>query len=244
MLTLREKRIVILGGTSGIGLAVAQTVLDEGGSVVVASNRRDAVDSAQAELASRSSSPSAAHFVDVTSEGALKEFFGGIGPMDHLVYSAGDDLPIGPLASVDLRTARARFEVRYWGAVAAVKHGVSSIRPGGSIVLTSGFAAIRPRPGWTSQASIQSAIEGLTRALAVELGPIRVNAVSPGVARTPRWDAWSDAARKAFYEGEELRLPVRHVGEAAEIAAAYVYFMKNPYATGNVLRVDGGGSLV
>lgn len=124
-----------------------------------------------------------------------------------------------------------------------MKYGVHSIRAGGSIVLTSGFSATRPRAGWTSQASIQSAIEGLTRALAVELGPIRVNAVSPGVARTPRWDAWADVDRQAFYEREEKRLPVGRVGGADEIAAAYIYFMKNTYATGNVLSVDGGGAL-
>src|SRR4029453_19326782 len=145
----------------------------------------------------------AAHVLDVTSEDAIERFFADLGPFDHLAYTAGDDLPLGPLSSIDLHRARARFEIRYWGAVAAVKYGVPSIRAGGSIVLTSGFSANRPRAGWTSQATIQSAIEGLTRALAVELGPIRVNAVSPGVARTPRWDAWKEGDRTAFYDREE-----------------------------------------
>jgi NAD(P)-dependent dehydrogenase (short-subunit alcohol dehydrogenase family) len=153
-------------------------------------------------------------------------------------------LPIGLLAEIDLRVARARFEIRYWGAVAAVKYGAPSIREGGSIVLTSGFSSTRPRRGWTSQASIQSAVEGLTRALAVELGPIRVNAVSPGVARTPRWDAWTEEARAEFYRLEEERLPVKRVGQSSDIAAAFIYFMKNPYASGCVLAVDGGGALV
>jgi NAD(P)-dependent dehydrogenase (short-subunit alcohol dehydrogenase family) len=241
---LTNQRIVALGGTSGIGLAVAQAALEEGASVVVASNRKEAVDRVRDELARQSPSRSAAHLVDVTSEDGLKQFFGHIGPFDHLVYSAGDDLPLGPLLDTDLNQARARFETRYWGAVAAIKHGFRSIRDGGSIVLTSGFSATRPRAGWTSQASIQSAIEGLTRALAIELGPIRVNAVSPGVARTPRWNAWTDVARDAFYQREEQRLPLHRVGKAAEIAAAYIYFMKNTYATGNVLSIDGGGSLV
>jgi NAD(P)-dependent dehydrogenase (short-subunit alcohol dehydrogenase family) len=243
MLTLRDKRIVALGGTSGIGFAVAQTALGEGASVVVASHRRDEIDRARAELGSQSPSRIAAQVVDVTSEDEVKSFFDAVGPFDHLVYTAGDDLPLGPLVSTDLRRARARFEVRYWGAVAAVKYGVPHIREGGSIVLTSGFSATRPRAGWTSQASIQAAIEGLTRALAVELGPIRVNAVSPGVARTPRWNAWTEAAREAFYRGEERRLPVGRPGSAAEIAYAFIYFMKDSYASGNVLSVDGGGSL-
>jgi NAD(P)-dependent dehydrogenase (short-subunit alcohol dehydrogenase family) len=242
-MTLRDKRIVVLGGTSGIGLAVARAAMEEDASVIVGSRRPEAVTRALAQLAQRSTSRSSGLTVDVTSEDGLKEFFGKIEPFDHLVYSAGDDLPLGPLAGTDLGRARARFEVRYWGAVAAVKYGIASLRAGGSIVLTSGFSATRPRAGWTSQASVQSAIEGLTRALAVELGPIRVNAVSPGVTRTPRWDAWKEADRQAFYQGEERRLPIGRVGEAAELAAAYIYLMKCTYATGNVISVDGGGSL-
>jgi NAD(P)-dependent dehydrogenase (short-subunit alcohol dehydrogenase family) len=243
-LTLQGQRIVAFGGTSGIGLGVAQSALDEGAFVIVASGRAERVESARVELARRWPARATAQILDVTREDAIKEFFESVGPFDHLVYTAGEDLPLGPVASIDLRQARARFDVRYWGAVAAVKYALKSIRKNGSIVLTSGFSATRPRSGWTSQASIQSAIEGLTRALAVELGPIRVNCVSPGLTRTPRWDAWSNAARQAFYSDEERRLPVGRVGEAAELASAYIYFMKNTYATGNVLSVDGGGALV
>jgi NAD(P)-dependent dehydrogenase (short-subunit alcohol dehydrogenase family) len=243
-LSLKDQRIVAFGGTSGIGLAVARAALDEGAFIVVASGKPERVARAGAELASRSASHSTAQILDVTREEAIEDFFESLGPFDHLVYTAGEDLPLGPLAATDLRQARARFEVRYWGAVAAVKHAVKFIRNTGSIVLTSGFSATRPRAGWTSQASIQSAVEGLTRALAVELGPVRVNCVSPGLTRTPRWDAWSDAFRQAFYNDEERRLPVARVGEAAELASAYIYLMKNTYATGNILNVDGGGSLV
>jgi len=244
MTTLKGKRVVVLGGTSGIGLAVAQAAAEEGASVVVASHREEAVNRARAALSAQPGSEVTAQVVDVSREDAIQAFFTGAGRFDHLAYTCGDDLPIGPLARVDLRVARARFEVRYWGAVAAVKYGAPSIREGGSIVLTSGFSATRPRPGWTSQASIQSAVEGLTRALALELGPLRVNAVSPGVSRTPRWDAWTEEARAAFYRNEVERLPVKRVGEASDLAAAFIYLMKNPYATGCVLPVDGGGALV
>jgi NAD(P)-dependent dehydrogenase (short-subunit alcohol dehydrogenase family) len=242
-MSLRGQRIVALGGTSGIGLAVAQSVLTEGAHVVVASNQQDHVEAVAAELAWRAPG-SEAQLVDVADEGSIKQFFERTGPFDHLVYTAGDNLPLGPLAAIDLSQARRRFEIRYWGAVAAVKYGMRLIRHDGSIVLTSGFSATRPRSGWTSQASIQSAVEGLSRALAVELAPIRVNCVSPGLARTPRWDALSEADRQALYEREERRLPVARIGEAHELAAAYIYFMKNTYATGNVLSVDGGGALV
>jgi NAD(P)-dependent dehydrogenase (short-subunit alcohol dehydrogenase family) len=240
---LKDQRIVALGGTSGIGLAVAQAALDEGAFVAVASNGAQHVDEARAAFDLRWPSRGEAHLLDVTSEDAIAQFLDRIGAFDHLVYTAGEDLPLGPLAVTDLRVARARFEVRYWGAAAAVKHALQTIRKNGSIVLTSGFSATRPHPGWTSQASIQSAVEGLTRALALELAPIRVNCVSPGLSRTPRWDAMPEGVRQSLYDSEEKRVPLGRLGEADELATAYIYFMTNTYATGNILNVDGGGSL-
>ena len=237
--------IVILGGSSGIGLAVARAALEEGGSVSIASSRQETVDKAHAAL--KADYPAAkirAQAVNVANEDSLDEFFKGVGPFDHLVYTAGEDLPLSLIVNKDLNQARERFEIRYWGALAAAKHGSSLIRAGGSITLTSGFSSMHPRSGWTLQASIQSAVEGLTRALAVELAPTRVNAVSPGISRTPRWDNKSESELEKFYGDEERRLPLRRVGEAAELSTAYLYLMENTYSTGTVIVVDGGGGLV
>ena len=239
---LQRKRVVILGGTSGIGLAVARLALDQGASVVIASHRSERVERVREELAAFGDVSERA--LDVTREDAIREFFEHIGLYDHLVYTAGEDLPLGPVVSTDIRVARARFDVRYWGAFASVKYGAASIRESGSIVLTSGFSATRPMPRWSSQASIQSAVEGLTRCLALELAPIRVNCVSPGLSRTPRWNAMPDDVRQELYDLGEERIPLRRLGTAEELALAYVYFMENTYATGNVINVDGGGALV
>jgi NAD(P)-dependent dehydrogenase (short-subunit alcohol dehydrogenase family) len=239
---LQHKRVVILGGTSGIGLAVARLALDHGASVVIASNRSETVGRVRKDLAVFGDVSGQA--LDVTSEDALREFFEHVALFDHLVYTAGEDLPLGPVVSTDIRVARARFDVRYWGAYASVKYGVASIREGGSVVLTSGFSATRPMPRWSSQASIQSAVEGLTRCLALECAPIRVNCVSPGLSRTPRWNAMPDEVRQNLFELEEERVPLRRLGTAEELALAYIYFMENTYATGNVLNVDGGSALV
>lgn len=240
----KDKHIVILGGTSGIGLAVARASLEEGAFVSVASNRQKSVEKACADLAARFSANFKAQAVNVASEDALENFFEGVGAFDHLVFTAGEDLPLGPIADKNLNEARERFDVRFWGALASAKHGVRSIREGGSITLTSGFSSSRPRSGWTMQASIQSAVEGLTRALAVELAPVRVNAVSPGLTRTPRWNSWSESFRNQVYQEEEKRLPVGRIGEAADLATAYLYLMENSFATGTVILVDGGGALV
>jgi NAD(P)-dependent dehydrogenase (short-subunit alcohol dehydrogenase family) len=240
---LADKRVVIPGGTSGIGLAVARSALEEGATVVIASRESDVLERARAELESVAPARTTAQVLDTASEDAIREFFSGLGPFDHLVYTAGEDLPLGQLVNTDLHVARARFDVRYWGAYASVKYGVRSIREGGSIVLTSGFSATRPMPRWTSQASIQSAVEGLTRALALELAPIRVNCVSPGLSRTPRWNSMPADVRQTLYEREEHRIPLGRLGTAEELALAYLYFMENTYATGNVVSVDGGGAI-
>jgi NAD(P)-dependent dehydrogenase (short-subunit alcohol dehydrogenase family) len=244
IMKLQDKRVVIVGGTSGIGLAVARLALEEGATVVVLSARAEAVERAREELSALWPSRIIGQTLDVTDEDAIREFFSGIGGFDHLVYTAGEDMPLGKLVTTELSVARRRFDIRYWGAFMSVKYGAQSIREGGSIVLTSGFSATRPKARWTSQASIQSAVEGLTRALALELAPIRVNCVSPGLSRTPRWNAMPADVRQALYESEEARLPLHRLGTADEIGSAYLYLMENTYATGNVINVDGGGALV
>jgi NAD(P)-dependent dehydrogenase (short-subunit alcohol dehydrogenase family) len=147
------------------------------------------------------------------------------------------------LAGTDVEAARRFFELRYWGAFLAAKYGSGSIRPGGSIVFTSGLAGQRPHAGWALGASICSAMEGLTRALAVELAPIRVNIVCPGVVKSPLWAAMTEADRTALYRQTAEKLLVGHVGETAEIAEAYLYLMRQTYGSGHVLVVDGGGAL-
>jgi NAD(P)-dependent dehydrogenase (short-subunit alcohol dehydrogenase family) len=148
------------------------------------------------------------------------------------------------LAETDIAAAKQFFTLRYWGAYSAAKFGSGKIRQGGSIVFTSGIAAQRPRPGWSLGASICAAMEGLTRALAVELAPIRVNAVSPGIVQTALWGNMAEADRDTLYAQTAERLPVKHVGKPAEIAQAYLYLMRQSYATGQVLVADGGAVLV
>jgi len=239
-MTLKDKRVVVLGGSSGIGLAAAQAAADDGADVIIASSRQARIDQALAMLPPGVQG----HVVDLADEDEVAALFKRLGAFDHLVFTAGEALQLGSLVSTDVEAARRFFGLRYWGAYTAAKYGSTHIRAGGSIVFTSGIAGQRPRPGWALGASICSAMEGLTRALAVELGPIRVNIVSPGVVRTPLWSSMTEAEREALYAETGKQLPVGHVGEAAEIAEAYLYLMRQTYATGQVLVVDGGAVLV
>jgi hypothetical protein len=174
--------------------------------------------------------------LDLADGDATRVLFARLGRFDHLVFTAGETLQLGSLATTDLDAARRFFALRYWGAYCAAKYGSSRIGEGGSIVFTSGIAGQRPHAGWALGASICAAMEGLTRALAVELAPVRVNIVSPGVVRTPLWANMAEADRGALYQQTAERLPVGHVGDATEIAEAYLYLMRQSYCTGKCCR--------
>ena len=237
---LNGKRIVILGGSSGIGLAVAQAAAKDGASLVIASSRQERVAAALQQLPAGTEG----HAVDLGDEAAIQALFDRLGSFDHLVFTAGENLKLGLLADTDIATARGFFELRYWGAFTAAKYGAPHIRPGGSVVFTSGLAGERPHPGWSVASSICSAMEGLTRALAVEFAPIRVNIVSPGVVKSPLWSNMAEKDRDALYSNMADTLPVRHVGKVEEVALAYLYLMKQTYGTGQRVTVDGGGALI
>jgi NAD(P)-dependent dehydrogenase (short-subunit alcohol dehydrogenase family) len=239
-MSVQDQRVVVLGGTSGIGLATAQLAATQGATVIVASSNPDSVKRALEALPTTASGEA----VDLTDAAAVTAFFGRLDPFDHLVYTAGESLTLLPIASMDLRRARQAFQLRYFGALGAVSAAASKIRPGGSVVLTSGAAGDRPNPGWSVAASICGAMDSLVRALAVELAPLRINAVKPGVVRSPLWSDLSAEDQQTLYDETSRLLPVGRVGEVTDIAEAYLYLMNQGYATGTIVTADGGHALV
>ena len=238
--SFENKRVVIIGGSSGIGLAVAEEAASQGADVVIVSSKAERVQEAIQSIGGNVRGEA----VDVFDEKSVESFFTNIDAFDHLVFTAGDSLQLHELADTDLKQARHAFELRYWAALAAVKYGSPHIRKGGSIVLTTGVAGRRPLKGWAVAASVCGTIEALTRALAVELAPIRVNAVSPGVVRTNLWQNMSPEEREQLFESVGKRLPVGRVGEAHDIAQAYLFLMQEGFSTGQTVVVDGGTVLV
>jgi NAD(P)-dependent dehydrogenase (short-subunit alcohol dehydrogenase family) len=232
-------RVVLLGGTCGIGLAVARAVTQAGGTAVVASRDPASVAQAVESLGGETRG----HRLDCTDEDAVRGFFDEAGDFDHLVYTAGAPPLYKPFARLSVAEARGTFEVRYWGAFAAVKHGAGGIRPGGSIVLTSGVIAVRPAPTLTGPISASGAIEALARALAVELAPIRVNAVRLGPVGS-RMIRLNGHDPEPIYRRMREILPIGRMGEPHEAAAGYLHLMQNGFATGTVFTLDGGYVLV
>lgn len=240
-LSLTGRKVVVLGGTSGIGFAVARAAAEHGAEVVVASSNAERVEQAVAQLP-----PGArGHRVDLTEEDQIRDLFEQVGEFDHLAYTAGDYLPFKPIGELSLKEARECFEVRFWGAFTAAKYGAPAVRPGGSFVFTSGIIVARPAPNLSATVSSATAVEGLTKELAVELAPVRVNAVRLGpIGRKPKEGTEPDEEHKALYKAVSEKLLTKRMGRPEEAALAYLYLFENGFSTGTVLPAEGGYTLV
>jgi NAD(P)-dependent dehydrogenase (short-subunit alcohol dehydrogenase family) len=236
--SLDGKTVVVIGGASGVGFAIAAAARDAGARVVIGSSQAAKVEAA---VAARGGGVTGA-VIDVADEASVAGFFEAQGPFDHLAFTAGDwgGNMYAPTRDMDLTAARDGLNVRFWGALAVAKHGCRSIAADGSITLTGGLLAHRPMKGAPLVTAVAGAIEFLTLGLAVDLAPVRVNAVCLGIVMTERTRSMPEARLRAFTE----RLPLPRGGEPAEAAEAYLYLMRGGFTTGQVLRVDGGASAV
>ena len=237
-MSLAGKRVAIIGGASGIGFAVAQLAQAQGGAVIIGSSGEGNVKAAVGRLAGATG-----HTVDVRDEGSVRRFFDQVGAFDHLVLTAGDwgGLMMRPTADIDITAAQQMLAVRFWGVIAAAKHAIRTIAPDGSITLTGGLLAHRPLKGAPLATALGGAVESLARGLAVDLAPVRVNAVSPGLILTEHVTTQMPPEMIAAFTAA---LPLPRAATPAEAARAYVYLMLNSYVTGQILPVDGGALLV
>jgi NAD(P)-dependent dehydrogenase (short-subunit alcohol dehydrogenase family) len=232
-------RVLVIGGGSGIGFAVAEAARADGARVTIASTGEARLKAAAARLGGASTAR-----LDVTDEAAVQTFFDNVEPFDHVVTTAGDwgGARRAAFADIDLTAAATLFRVRFWGAAAVAKHASKRMSAGGSITLTGGMSAHRPQKGSAIATAMAGAVEHLTLGLAVELAPIRVNAVCPGAIRTEIWDQFPEHLREAEFVRIRRQLLPR-IGEPDEAAQAYLYLMRGAYTTGQVLQVEGGSAL-
>lgn len=231
--SLSGKTIIVIGGSSGIGAAVAQAALARGAHVIVAGRR----------LAPGSDNGLRSEPVDVTDSASLKQLFETVGRFDHLVYTSGPSVRAKPLIETDLDEARDNFDVKLWGALRAIQHALPFLHEQGSITLTSGQLGRKLATGQFIKTGINAATEALGKQLAKELAPRRVNVISPGVIDTPAYAGLDQEQRLAMFAKAGQGLPVGRVGQAEEVAAGYVLAMENGFMTGAVVDIDGGGLL-
>jgi NAD(P)-dependent dehydrogenase (short-subunit alcohol dehydrogenase family) len=233
-MSLQNKKIVVVGGSSGIGYATAEMAKAQGAEVTIASRAGARLDAAAKSLGVQ------AVAADVTHDEAVDALFRQAGPVDHVAVTAAQ-LRAGPIKTQSIAEAKATMESKFWGAW-RVAHS-AEIRPGGSLTIVSGFLSIRPRSNSAIVGAANGALEALARSLALDLAPVRVNAVSPGIIDTPIRAAMPAEARKTMLEKTAASLPAGRVGLAEDVAKQIVAFMDNGFATGAIVYLDGGGSI-
>jgi NAD(P)-dependent dehydrogenase (short-subunit alcohol dehydrogenase family) len=232
---LKNARVLVLGGSSGIGLATAAAAAAAGAAVTIASRSQAKLDAALPKL-----SKGRAIVLDTGDAGAIERFFAEEAPWDHVIVSAAQTTT-GSVRALDLADARAAMESKFWGAYRVAR--AAKIKDTGSLTFVSGVLSVRPSASSVLQGAINAALEALAQGLALELAPVRVNAVSPGLIATPLWSGMADDKRAAMFAGAAQLLPARRVGQPEDIANAVMFVLTTPFAAGSTVRVDGGHAI-
>ena len=237
------QRILIAGGNSGMGLALVKHCLDSGARVIMAGRNSDKLNAARELLAQHQHLSTAV--LDITDEASVMQFFKSVDSLDHIISTAANmEGAYGFLPDLPQSAFQRAFASKVLGPWLLAKYGKDALAQTGSITFVSGIAAYRPMPRGSIVAAANAAIEGLAKALAVELAPIRVNVVSPGWVDTPIWkDVLGDGKDQALQAMAE-KLPVARIGQVDDIAGAMMFVMSNGFTTGSVLHCDGGHRLV
>lgn len=243
MASLVDKKIIVVGGSSGIGLGVAEAALKGGAEVVIVSRSLEKLQAAERRLNADNRLTSIA--ADMINEAEVARMFDEVGAFDHLVSTAGAPPPGDPIGQTGMDVARRFVDNKLIGAVMLSKHAVRNLKAGGSMTFTSGINKDKPPiPGGAVVSAIAGSFSYFARALALELGPTRVNVVSPGWVDTPMWDELVGEAKAGFLAEMAARLPSRRIPTPADVAAAYIYLMESDFTTGETIRIDGGHNLI
>jgi NAD(P)-dependent dehydrogenase (short-subunit alcohol dehydrogenase family) len=236
----KDKAVLVVGGSAGLGAATARSFAARGARVTIASRSAAKLDACARQIAADVSSEVATTVLDITDDTSVERYFGDAPTYDHVVVTAGET-PMGPARSLPLSDAYIAMNSKFWGAYRVAR--AVQIREGGSLTLVSGFLSVRPRKTSVLQGAINAALEALARGLALELSPVRVNTVSPGLIATSLWSNLDEDARTRMYADAEARLPVRRVGQAEDVTNAILYLASTGYATGSTVLLDGGAAL-
>jgi NAD(P)-dependent dehydrogenase (short-subunit alcohol dehydrogenase family) len=234
------QRVVIIGASAGIGEAAARAFAARGAAVTITGRSKERLDQA----AHRIGHPVLAAELDATSRGALDAFFATTGTIDHLVLTASPGaVGVGPVATVDEAALRQAFDGKFFAHVKAIQAALPHLRRDGSVTIITAASARAAFPGTAGIAAANGALETMVAPLAVELAPLRVNAVSPGVIDTHWWNAMPEDQRRAYFDSVAAVSPVRRVGKPDDVAEAIVYLAGAGFVTGIVLECAGGFNL-
>jgi NAD(P)-dependent dehydrogenase (short-subunit alcohol dehydrogenase family) len=235
--SIANKHVVVIGGTSGIGRAIAQQAAAAGARVTVASRSKKRVDDTVTLLGA----PAKGRVVDLTDAESVRGFFEAAGEIDHLILP-GNEVKIAAFRKLSIADAQASMASKFWGQYAAIK--AARMSPTGSVVLFSGVASRKPGAGAPALTAINAAVEALGKALAVELAPVRVNVIAPGIVETELWAGLPEETRAEALKKFTERQPIARPGQPEEVAAVVLAMIAAGFMTGAVVDVDGGTLLV
>lgn len=248
-MAFQNQKIVVAGGTSGIGLATAKRFAGEGAVVTVTGRNPEKLKAVGQEgiaagrgdnLAGRGSIMGIG--VDSRDRAALDKFFAGHGELDHLIIATSGAKGLGEFAGLSLAVLREGFAEKFWPQLETLQAALPYVRRGGSITLITAISSVAKKPGTSGLAAINGALEVMVPVLAQELKTIRVNAVSPGLVDTPWWDFIPAANRPAAFAQFTADIPAGRMAQPEEIADVIVFLAGNAYMTGKIVGCDGGMS--
>jgi NAD(P)-dependent dehydrogenase (short-subunit alcohol dehydrogenase family) len=242
MTHFKGQRILIIGGSSGIGFAAARRLRDAGAHVIVAGRTPAKLAAAATRLGDHDVSTALA---DIGDEASVASLLADVPPLDHVIVTAVDGSnAYMPLSDMDIPTAQRVLATKVLGPLILAKHATPRLPTHGTLTFTAGFNSHRPAPGGAAIAASNGALEALTRALSLELAPVRVNAVSPGWVDTEIWDAIAGTTKHERHAAMSDRLPIGRIGTPDEVAQVFEMVLRNGYLTGSVIHADGGQRLV
>lgn len=236
---LTGQRVIIMGGSSGIGLATARMLVEAGAEVTITGRSRDKINTAVAQLGERAHGS----VVDATSIPQLQTFFREYGAFEHLVIAVSGAAGAGAFRTLDLQDLRHGFEAKFWPQIAIAQISLETLQRDGSITFIAAGSSRKALPGTVGLAAINGALDAMIPTLAVELLPMRVNAVSPGVIATPWWDRVPEGFRNDFFAQSAASAPAGRVGQPEDVAQAIIFLIQNTFVTGSIIDCDGGARL-
>jgi NAD(P)-dependent dehydrogenase (short-subunit alcohol dehydrogenase family) len=237
------RRVLVAGGSSGIGEATAARFAADGARVVITGRRETALKAAADRILAATGAKVEAAQLDSADRAALDAFFASGTGYDHVVLALSGAEGGGPVAALDLDSLAAGFEGKFWPHLRTLQAALPHLAEDGSITVISAVSARAAMPGTAGLAAINGALEAMIGPLAAELAPLRVNAVSPGVIDTPWWSGVPEGQRRALFDQFAAALPAGRVGRPDEVADAVAFLAGNGYTTGTVLEVAGGAHL-